>query len=55
MERYYKPCNEHGKKAKYCLEEKRWICSDCEPELMGTLKEVNGVKLQWGEKNKNGK
>ena len=50
MEYYYKPCNLHFKEARYCLEEKRWICEDCEPELRGIFKEIGGIKVEWGDK-----
>lgn len=32
MEYYYKHCKEHELKARYCPEEKRWICEKCKPE-----------------------
>jgi len=38
MNYYYKPCNEHKKEARYCPEEKRWICEDCKPEKRGIFK-----------------
>jgi len=43
-------CKEHGKPAKYCQEEMRWICEDCEPERMGTFKTIQGVLVEDGDK-----
>lgn len=37
MEDHYKLCKEHGKEAKYCPEEKRWICEECPEENKNIL------------------
>lgn len=47
MKDYFKICKEHGKKAKYCYEERRWICEDCEPEVMGAFVEIQGFVYQY--------